>query len=304
MLFLLTDYNASKQLHLIPISSELPLLNIHSLNYKIMRRLVSLSFCLIIAFMAQAADFTFNGLNYSTNNDGTVSVGRQSESLSGNIVIPSTVTFNGKSYAVKTIEEGAFGATKIVSMKISSGVKTIGEGAFGACTALKSIIIPAGVTSMGEGAFGACTSLTSVTIPGSCTSIVEGTFGACVSLKTVIFSEGVKKIGEGAFGACVSLMSVTLPKSMAEVGEGAFGACASIASLTISSSETKIGEGAFGACNNLKEIRFLCKEPPVYSTDDDSFAGIDKDGIKVIVPKGTKGKYASSGWNCFTNIVE
>ena len=269
-----------------------------------MRRLVSLSFCLMIALMAQAADFTFNGLSYSTNDDGTVSVGRQSENLSGNIVIPSTVTFEGKVCAVNAIEEGAFGATKIVSIKISSGVKTIGEGAFGACTALKSIIIPAGVTSMGEGAFGACTSLTSVTIPGSCTSIAEGTFGACVSLKSVIFSEGVKEIGEGAFGACVSLASVTLPKSMASVGEGAFGACANIASVTITSTETAIGDGAFGACNNLKEIRLLCKVPPVYSTDNDPFAGINKDGVKVIVPKGTKGKYASSGWSSFSNIIE
>ncbi len=177
-----------------------------------MRRLVSLSFCLLIAIITHAADFTVSGLNYSTNDDGTLSVVRQNENLSGNIVIPSTVTFEGKVYVVNAIEEGAFGATKIVSITISKGVTSIGEGAFGACTSLKSIIIPAGVTSIGEGAFGACTSLASVTIPGSCTSLAEGTFGACVSLKSVILSEGVKEIGEGAFGACVSLASVTLPR--------------------------------------------------------------------------------------------
>ena len=61
-----------------------------------------------------------------------------SGSYSGDIVIPSTVSYQGVSY----------------------NVAIIANGAFSACSGLTSVIIPNSVTSIGGGAFRNCTGLT------------------------------------------------------------------------------------------------------------------------------------------------
>ena len=92
---------------------------------------------------------TIDGLNYNLNDElQTAEVARNS-SASGDIIIPSSVTYNGKTYSVTSI----------------------GKNAFYYCEALTSITIPNSVTSIGDWAFRECSSLTSVTIPNSVTSI-------------------------------------------------------------------------------------------------------------------------------------
>ena len=133
-------------------------------------------------------------------------------SYSGNVVIPSSVTYNGKTYSVTSIFESAFSqCSNLTSVTIPSSVKSIGRRAFSNCTKLKSMIIPEGVTSISERLFNGCSSLTNVTIPNSVTSIGSYAFEDCSSLKRVNIPSCVNSIGYGAFIDCTSLEKVIVP---------------------------------------------------------------------------------------------
>lgn len=85
------------------------------------------------------------------------------ESAQGDLVIPSTVSNNGKNYSVTSI----------------------GPSAFYKCKELKSLIIPSSVTSIGDSAFYRCEGLTSVNIPKSLNSIGNDAFGGCGNLTSI-----------------------------------------------------------------------------------------------------------------------
>lgn len=113
------------------------------------------------AMEAKSGEFTVDGIRYYYTNedDDEVSVTYSSSGkYSGNIVIPSTVTYNGKQYTV----------TKI------------GTGAFRDCTGLTAVTLPNAMTSIGRNAFRDCTGLTTVTISNSVTSIGSYAFCVCI----------------------------------------------------------------------------------------------------------------------------
>ncbi len=59
---------------------------------------------------------------------------------SGNIVIPSSVTYNGTNYSVTTIGDYAFyGCTGLTNVTIPNSVTYIGNRAFVSCTNLTTI---------------------------------------------------------------------------------------------------------------------------------------------------------------------
>ena len=123
-------------------------------------------FFLATFLISYAHDFEVNGIYYNKNADGTsvtVTYGDTSydaypNEYSGNVVIPSSVTYSGNTYAVTSI----------------------GERAFYSCGGLTSITIPNSVTSIGERAFYECNGLTSITIPNSVTSIGNSAFYFCI----------------------------------------------------------------------------------------------------------------------------
>ena len=146
---------------------------------------------------------------------------------SGNIIIPSEVTYDDVSYSVTSIGNSAFQYSNLVSITIPNSVTTIGNSAFSG-SGLKSIIIPNSVTTIGSMAFQGCKSLTSAIIGNS-----------------------VKGIGEYAFGDCSGLTSITIPNSVTSIGYGAF--CdASLRSITFYGRPT-IMDMAFHHCyfNNI-----------------------------------------------------
>ena len=102
-----------------------------------------------------------------TTNVGVVRPGTTStyyNYVSGNVVIPATVTYNGTTYSVT---------------ELRSIYNFIGYGAFESCDSLTSVTIPNSVTSIGEFTFLLCRGLTSVIIGSSVTSIGAGAFSQC-----------------------------------------------------------------------------------------------------------------------------
>ena len=150
-------------------------------------------------------------LRYKVNEDEkTVTICRDGNNIpEGILVIPESVTYEGKTYKVTSIGNGVFyGCTGLTSITIPNTVTSIGEYAFEGCTALTSVIIPDSVTRIEWRAFCGCSRLTSVTIPNSVTSIGVSAFVLCSRLTEITIPTSVTSIGSNAFIFCPILTSI------------------------------------------------------------------------------------------------
>ena len=137
---------------------------------------------------AKAYDALIDGIYYEFYGDHHASVTHVSENdegpisnYSGDIIIPSTITYNGTAYTVQTIGNNAFyECTKLTSVAIPNSVIAIGNQAFYGCDALTSITIPEGVTTIYSQAIHYCSNLKSIKIPNSVTSIGWDNFSDCI----------------------------------------------------------------------------------------------------------------------------
>lgn len=130
---------------------------------------------------------------------------------SGTVNIPSTVTYNGRTYTVVSIGEYAFrDCSQITSVNIPASVKSIKDYAFYNCSQMAKVNIPEAVSYIGANAFEGCASMTAAPIPNGVTAIENNTFFGCSSLKTVIIPATVQSIGSEAFARCYSLTSIYL----------------------------------------------------------------------------------------------
>ena len=87
-----------------------------------------------------------------------------SNEYSGKVIIPETVTYNGKTYSVTGIDAYAFlDCSGLTSVTIPESVTSIGSYAFDGCRGLTSVTIPESVTCIEEHVFDRCSKLTSVT---------------------------------------------------------------------------------------------------------------------------------------------
>ena len=85
------------------------------------------------------------------------------ESAQGDLVIPSTVSNDGKKYSVTGIGMNAFYKCKeLKSVNMPNSIASIGDSAFYRCEGLASVKIPKSVKSIGNGAFGLCDNFTDI----------------------------------------------------------------------------------------------------------------------------------------------
>ena len=150
--------------------------------------------------LALAYGCKVDGIYYDiTPANRTASVTRVS--YSGGVIIPETIAFDGTTYSVTSIGDGAFANhSGLTSVTIPNSVTSIGNYAFFNCSGLTSVTIPNSVTTIGDSAFNGCSGLSSVTIGNSVTSIGDSAFKDCSGLtKLVSLAVEPPICGEGAF---------------------------------------------------------------------------------------------------------
>ncbi len=102
----------------------------------------------------QNGECVVDGIKYSYHSDGTATVIANSPVYSGDIVIPETFTYGGKTYTVTQLGNIAFhNCSDLTSLSLPKTLVTIGNTSFGNCTKLTSIIIPENVSSLDEYTF-------------------------------------------------------------------------------------------------------------------------------------------------------
>ncbi|MCM1331986.1 MAG: leucine-rich repeat domain-containing protein [Bacteroides sp.] len=143
--------------------------------------------------------------------------------VNGDLVIPSSVKYDGIDYIVNSIGSGAFSYCKnLQSIVIPTSVTEIGSGAFQGCTAIKELFFPDGITVLQDRMFEGCQSLESFNIPATVKGIGSWAFMSCRNLKSINIPDGVEWIGSNLFEDTYRLRSITIPKSVTTIAVNAF----------------------------------------------------------------------------------
>ena len=185
------------------------------------------------------------------NSSGQVRVVRSGSPyyFSGDLVIPSTVTWNGNTYTVTGIGAQAFkDCVGLTSVTIPTTITSIGGAAFDNCTGITSVIFNA--VRCG-GSFSGCSNLTSITFGDSVRVISSGICTGCTSLTSVHLGNSVDSIGSSAFSGCTGLTSLTIPNSVTYINSSAFSSCTGLTSVTIPNSVSTINPHAFDRVKNI-----------------------------------------------------
>lgn len=266
-----------------------------------------------------AKTVNINGINYELNDaDMTAEVARNSDAmgnspLSGDIVLPATLSYDGKSYTLTAIgQDGFHDCDKVTSVSIPSTVTAIKDDAFYYCKSITSLIIPQSVTTIGECAFFGCENLTSLTIPAGVTSIGEEIFAECYALGSIVV-EGGNKVYDSRNGcnAIIETASNTLvaackntviPTTVTTIGNCGFYKCKVLTSVVIPANVTAINEYGFYRCESLKDV--YCYGTKMKTAGEDAFQRI-LPGATLHVHASLVDSYKSAtdwqGW--FGNIV-
>lgn len=302
-------------------------------------KLTLLLLAILLPVTATAYDFEVDGIYYYITSSNTVEVtgSYDSDYYVGDVVIPSTVTYNEMTYYVTSIDNNAFFYNQgLVSVTIPNSVNYIGEQAFFGCIGLTSIVVESGnpkydsrdncnalietasntlisgckntaipnsIITIGDYAFAYCTGLTSIDIPNSVTSIGSRAFSDCWSLTSITIPNSVTTIGDYAF-FCIGLTEITIPNSVTSIGSKAFSDCWSLTSITIPKSVTYIGSYAFADCSNLNEVYSYITDPLHITMEPYVFSPYHS-GRTLYVPKGTSEVYqAYYKWSEFFDSIE
>ena len=278
------------------------------------------------SFAQSNSSVEIDGIYYNLNQEEKSAevVGGGSEYsgiYSGDIVIPSSINYEGISYSVTSIGVSAFqycsvksvtipnSVTKICdqafynsesieTINMSENVQSIGYAAFCGLEKLKELKIPRSVNSIGNAAFCRCKSISSFVIPEGVTSIGTNTFYRCEQLESVVIPTTIKTIEGSAFRECYQLFNMVFPEGLESIGGYAFYMCKQLAKISLPNSIKSIGGHAFANCDDLTSNI----ENP-FEIENVVFECYNK--ATLFIPKGTREKYENTNpWKRFSSIVE
>ena len=216
---------------------------------------------------AYAYDFEADGLYYNINS-GTTTVtvtypGSSSGSAwtnftkpIGELVIPSTVTYDETEYTVTVIGASAFRqCSGLTSVTLPASLTTIDQYAFYNCTSMGNINIPSNVTTIGKNAFYQCDAFTEVVIPNNVTNLGNYAFYGCDAVTTLSIGTGVTVLPDYVFAFMESITSVSIPNNITQIKQHAFDNCSKLATITNATNVQTIGVQTFANCK-LESVSF------------------------------------------------
>ena len=200
-----------------------------------MKRIYLLTIIFFFSLIVRAVNVEIDGIMYSINvkTGLTEVVANPSHQYKGDIVIPESITYEGKQYTVTAIGESAFFQRDITSITFPNSITSVGRAAFYCCSLLDSVVLPEKVTVIGDMLFANCTSLRRVVIPEGLTLIDNSAFNSCYSLDSLIIPNSVTRIEDWAFALCKGLTYVEMSRGLTYVGRGAFGDCSALNTVII-----------------------------------------------------------------------
>ena len=234
--------------------------------------LVSLVLSLFV-LASKAVNFTVDGIYYFTIDDERVSVGVDSEwdavnskmiyhYYTGSLTIPSTVTYNEKTYKVTSVY--LWGCSKLTSITLPSTLEEIAEGCFADCSQLTQITLPESLKKIGGFAFQSCDNIKEITIPASVREIGQDAFTLSGIEKLVIKDLaawcGVKKPGgfissnTKVFLNDQEIKDLVIPDGVSIIEPNTFNGFKSIETIYIPADVDSIGNNAFLGCTNINKV--------------------------------------------------
>jgi hypothetical protein len=212
------------------------------------------------------------------------------EQYTGNLVIPSHVTFEGKEYTVVGFDDEALIGSKLLeTLTIPATVTSFGNYVFTYCNSLHTIIIDQnnpifftysgvmyrkspslelffvpraikgnieiynGITTIPSSAF-QYTKISGVTIPSSVSLIKDGAFNNCTQLQNVTIGNNVTNIGKESFSQCSSLREIEIPSSVKTIEASAFSSNSYLSKVKLNEGLETIKPYAFSYCYSLSSI--------------------------------------------------
>lgn len=124
-----------------------------------MKKNIYLVFSVVMLFplMTSAMNVEVGGIHFSLNEtDLTAEATGLADSTITDLVIPASITVEGKEYQVQSIGNNAFNNNHFSSITLSEGLKTIGRASFMYSWKVKEIILPNSVESIGSCSFENC----------------------------------------------------------------------------------------------------------------------------------------------------
>lgn len=182
-------------------------------------------------------------------------------SYSGDITIPSTVTYNTQNVTVVGIGNNAFkNCRNLTSISLPNSLKSIGVSAFYDCRLLKELKIPKSVTTISGAFYQLCINLEKIIFEeGSIFkldnfTVVDTTTGTIVAgnKKSTIPTSGASIIGREAFIDSELFKLLTIPANINKIEDRAFEACRYLTDLKIEDSDSVL---TLSYCINKTSIK-------------------------------------------------